>query len=279
MRVLTVILSVLVTASHAQDPAHASPPTATEEIHFESGDFTLVGDLLTPPGSGPHPTIVYVWGSGPTDRTRRVERSRILRSFLDAGFAVALYDKPGSGSSTGVFDRSRLLAQRAAILTDALAMLREHPAVRPDAIGLYGSSQASYVMAVAIANDCDPAFVVAWSCPMQSSLEQSAYLVRNYLLCAGRGEDEAAAAEQAFIARRHARDYEEYAAAARRLDALPEIRDELGWAGAVAKSAFRPVEPSSESFLDPAELLEEHGGFGMPVLALYAENDRQIDPV
>ncbi len=72
MRILTVIVSVLVTASHAQDPAHASPPIAAEEIRFESGDFTLVGDLLTPPGSGPHPTIVYVWGSGPTDRTRHV---------------------------------------------------------------------------------------------------------------------------------------------------------------------------------------------------------------
>jgi len=131
MRILTVIVSVLVRASHAQDPAHASPPTATEKIRFESGDFTLVGDLLTPPGSGPHPTIVYVWGSGPTDRTRHIERSRILHSFLDAGFAVVLYDKPGSGSSTGVLGRSRLLAQRAAIVTDALAMLREHPAVRP----------------------------------------------------------------------------------------------------------------------------------------------------
>ncbi len=173
----------------------------------------------------------------------------------------------------------QLLTQRAAILTDALTVLREHPAVRPDAIGLYGSSQASYVMAVSLANGCDPAFVVAWSCPMQSSLEQSAYLVRNHLLCAGRGEDEAASAEEAFIARRRARDYAEYVAAARLLDALPEIRDELGWAGVVPESAFRAVDPSSESFLDPAELLEERGGFGMPVLALYAENDRQIDPV
>ncbi|HKK69580.1 MAG TPA: hypothetical protein VKA86_00070 [Candidatus Krumholzibacteria bacterium] len=38
----------------------------------------------------------------------------------------------------------------------------------------------------------------------------------------------------------------------------------------MAESAFGPAAVSSESFLDPAELLEEHGGLGMPVLALYA---------
>jgi pimeloyl-ACP methyl ester carboxylesterase len=259
----------------AADPS----PLAAEEVRFTSGDFALVGDLLTPDRPGPHPAIVYVWGSGPTDRKGHMERSRILRSFLDAGYAVYLYDKPGSGSSTGTFDRRRLFAQRAAILGDALAMLRERPELLPDAIGLYGSSQASYVLAVALARGCDPAFLVAWSCPMQSSVEQSAYLVGNYLRCAGRSEEDAAAAERAFIVRGRARSYAEYAAAARLLDSLPEIRDELGWAGVLSEDSFAPADAASEYLMDPAEMLREHGGFTMPVLALYAENDRQIDPV
>lgn len=248
-----------------------------EQITFASGEFQLVGDLLTPPGPPPHPAVVYVWGSGPTDRAGHIERSTILRGFLEAGFAVFAYDKPGSGQSTGRLDRHRKLHQRAEILSEAMRVLARHPDIDARAIGLYGSSQASYVMAIALAQGLDPAFMIAWSCPMQSSLRQSAYLVRQYLLCDGVSEADAMAAEQAFIARRRAQTYADYRKAAEFLDGLAAIRDGLGWAGVVSEEQFAPADTlASESFLDPAALIT---GFDMPVLALFAANDRQIDPV
>jgi pimeloyl-ACP methyl ester carboxylesterase len=217
-----------------------------------------------------------VWGGGPTNRKVHIERSQVLRIFLDAGFAVLLYDKPGSGGSTGELDSRRLFAERAAILIDAVDLLKRRDAVRPDGIGLYGSSQASYVMAIALRRAADVAFMIAWSCPMESSIEQSAYLVRNYLLCEGLSAGAADAAESAFLQRGRARSYTEYREAAVYLDSIPAVRDGLGWAGVVAEEHFAPADTTSETFFDPSEPL---ASAKIPVLALYAENDRQIDPV
>jgi pimeloyl-ACP methyl ester carboxylesterase len=256
--------------------AEPEPGHDREGIRFSSGRFELVGDLLMPRGARPCPVIIYVWGSGPTNRKAHIDRSPILKTFLANGFAVLLYDKPGSGSSTGEFQRGKLFEELAAILIDAIGFLKQHDAVDPDAIGLYGSSQASYVMAAALARTKDVAFMIAWSCPMQSSIEQSAYLVRNYVLCDGRSREEAAAAEDAYLRRGRAQSYAEYLAAAKVLEGIPAIRDSLGWAGIVSEDDFEPADTTSESFFDPSVAV---ASLGIPILAIFAENDKQIDPV
>jgi pimeloyl-ACP methyl ester carboxylesterase len=268
------ILALTAACALAQDDAALS--FDREEIRFAHDQFELVGDLLTPIGNQPHPAVVYVWGSGRTNRNAHIERSQVLRGFLDAGFAVFLYDKPGSGSSTGEFDRGRLFEQRASILVASIEVLRQHAVVEPGAIGLYGSSQASYVMAAALAKTSDFAFMIAWSCPMENSIEQSAYLVGNYVLCAGGSPEEGEAAERAYQQRGRARSYPEYLEAAEFLEGIPAIRDGLGWAGIESEENFTPADTTSESFLDPSTMVPS---MVMPVLAFFAENDRQIDPV
>jgi pimeloyl-ACP methyl ester carboxylesterase len=276
MRIVLTACLFLILAADVLTESPEPPGYEREEIRFASGRFTLVGDLLTPQHERPLPAVVYVWGSGPTNRNRHIDRSLILKSFLESGFAVLLYDKPGSGQSTGEFDNSRLFEERAAILIDAIGFLKRHAAIDAEAIGLYGSSQASYVMAVALARTKDVAFMIAWSCPMENSIEQSAYLVRNYALCAGSTPVEADAAERAFRQRGRARSYPEYLAAAKFLDSVPAIRDSLGWAGVVPEEDFAPADTTSESFLDPGVVI---ASLAIPFLALFAENDRQIDPV
>jgi len=262
-------------------PAGATPATESayhrEQIRFSSGRFELVGDLLTPAdGQQSHPAIVYVWGSGPTNRNAHIENSPILKTFLARGFAVLLYDKPGSGQSTGTFDNRHLFAELATILIDAVGRLKQHATVDSSSIGLYGSSQASYVMSVALARTRDIAFVIAWSCPMQNSIDQSAYLVRNYVLCEGGSQDQASAAERAYAQRGCARTYSEYRAAAEVLENIPAIRDGLGWAVVEAEEEFTPADTTSESYLNPSTTV---ASLQIPILALYAENDRQVDPV
>lgn len=247
-----------------------------EEIRFSSGRFELVGDLLTPSEGEWHPVIIYIWGSGPTNRKAHIDNSPVLRAFVASGFAVLLYDKPGSGQSTGEFDHRRLFAERASILIDAIGLLKRHGAIDPDAIGLYGSSQASYVMSVALARTRDVAFVIAWSCPMQNSIDQSAYLVRNYVQCDGSSAEISNEAERAYVQRARARTYAEYRTAAEFLEGIPAIRDGLGWAGVETEAEFTPADTTSESFLDPSTTV---ASLEIPILALYAENDRQIDPV
>lgn len=276
MRTILVacLLLLFANVSRAADPD--GPAWDREEIRFTSGRFTLVGSLLTPRNDPPHPVIVYVWGSGPSNLERHIERSQVLRTFLANGFAVLLYDKPGSGQSTGELDNRRLFEERAGILLDAIAFLKQRDAVDPRAIGLYGSSQASYVMAVALARKPDIAFVIAWSCPMEDSVEQSAYLVGNYVRCEGGSREAADAAEQAYRQRGRARTYAEYRAAAEVLENIPAIRDGLGWAGVASEEEFTPPDATSESFLDPSATV---ASLEIPVLALYAENDKQIDAV
>jgi hypothetical protein len=40
--------------------ARQPQPAKIEEITFKSGEFTLVGDLRTPAGTGPFPVVLFV---------------------------------------------------------------------------------------------------------------------------------------------------------------------------------------------------------------------------
>ena len=276
MRTIVVSGLILCLAQAVVAEDSNAPAFSREEIRFASGRFRLAGDLLTPAGTGSRPAVIYVWGAGPTNRNAHIQNSPVLKTFLARGYAVFLYDKPGSGESTGELDDRHLFKERASILGDALALLKQHAGIDPRAIGLYGSSQASYVMAVALAETNDVAFVIAWSCPMESSIRQGAFLVRNYVLCDGGSAAQATAAEEAYARRARARGYAEYHAAAEVLEGIPAIRDGLGWAGVASEDQFTPADTTSESFLDPGATVTS---LDIPVLALFAENDRQIDPV
>src|SRR5512137_667355 len=76
-------------------------PARIEEITFQSGEFTIVGDLRTPSGTGPFPVVLFVHGSGPADRTLFGVYLPIMERMLRAGYAVFSWDKPGYGESTG----------------------------------------------------------------------------------------------------------------------------------------------------------------------------------
>src|SRR5512144_965084 len=89
--------------------APATPPAfgAVEELTFQSGPFTVVGDLRLPAGSGPFPVVLFVHGAGPADRTGFMGLYLpIMEHMLQAGFATFAWDKPGTGKSTPELDES-----------------------------------------------------------------------------------------------------------------------------------------------------------------------------
>ena len=92
---LVTILSLVMAACTRQPQ-----PARIEEITFQSGEFTLVGDLRTPSGTGPFPVFLFVHGSGPADRTLFGGYLPIMERMLGAGYAVFSWDKPGTGQST-----------------------------------------------------------------------------------------------------------------------------------------------------------------------------------
>ena len=59
------LVIVLLLSACAQQPQ----PARIEEITFQSGEFTLFGELRTPAGTGAFPVVLLVNGSGLTDCT------------------------------------------------------------------------------------------------------------------------------------------------------------------------------------------------------------------
>ena len=66
-----------------------------EEVRFQNGQVTLAGTLYVPSGSGPHPAVIFIHGSGDDSReTYRYYADILARR----GIAVLIYDKRGVGA-------------------------------------------------------------------------------------------------------------------------------------------------------------------------------------
>jgi len=255
-----------------------SPSQSTEEIVFHSGPFKVVGDLKLPEGRGPHPVVLFVHGDGPNNRTSGGTYVPIIERMLRAGYATFAWDKPGTGESTGQIDRSRLLEQRSQIVLDAIAMLKKRPDVDAQQIGLWGISQAGYVMPVVLSRSDDVAFMIAVSCPGVAGVDQGAYLVSAQAVCAGLPEDDAERVESLLSAVERARTYDEYVRYKEQLAAYPTL-------GALVELGFnmrvRPEEewhlhdPGGDYFWNPIDIIQRTT---IPVLAFFGAKDTQVDP-
>jgi hypothetical protein len=107
---------------------------------------------------------------------RRESNEPIIERMLRAGYATFAWDKPATGESTGKIDRSRLIEQRSQIVLDAIAVLKECPEIDAQQLGLWGISQAGYVMPTVLTRSDDIAFMIAVSCPGGPGVDQGAYL-------------------------------------------------------------------------------------------------------
>lgn len=93
----------------------------SEAVTFRNGAVTLSGSLYVPTTPGKHPAIVFLQGSGPEIRWGA---NRFWSDyFARRGVAALIYDKRGSGESTGDWKTSTFddLANDAAA---AIALLR-----------------------------------------------------------------------------------------------------------------------------------------------------------
>lgn len=87
--------------------ATATPdlPYAVEEVNWPLDDTTMAATLTLPPGDGPFPSVVFVAGSGPTDRDwnspllpgRNGSAALLADQLTRAGYATLRYDKRFTG--------------------------------------------------------------------------------------------------------------------------------------------------------------------------------------
>jgi hypothetical protein len=288
---LSIVVLTLLIAGCGQPAATPTPtpmptPTATtapatgpskEEIRFQSGHFELVGELRLPARGGKHPSIIMVHGDGPATRNGAVPFRPTIDIFLRNGYAAFSWDKPGSGESTGEFDSEHRLTQRATILADAIRVLAAHPDVDSARIGLWGISQAGWVMPWALELADAVAFMIVVSGGGEDSIEQMAYRYGQKLVSAGRTSEQAAILEENLARACKATQYAQYRQATEKILQIPSLESAIGIRLELQEEdGWRPWPRDIDSFLDPMDIIEHTT---IPVLAFFGELDPDVDPV
>ena len=119
---------------------------------FATGDNRLSGTVWLPDGD-PIAAVVLVHGDGPQDRTLHGGYPPLVNLLLDHGIAVASWDKPGVGASSGNWLDQTMTdrADEARAALNALAIMVPGDVPR----GAIGFSQAGWVLPKLSAKDTD----------------------------------------------------------------------------------------------------------------------------
>lgn len=143
-----------------------------EEVTFSNGDVALAGTLLLPIGQTKKtPAVVLVHGSSPNERTTYKSWAR---RFADNGIAALVYDKRGSGGSTGN-TRAASMENLADDAIGGVKMLRLRSDIDADRVGIAGHSQGGWIAPLAAARTSDVAFVIVSGAAAVTPAEQSIY--------------------------------------------------------------------------------------------------------
>ncbi|MDX2041398.1 MAG: alpha/beta fold hydrolase [Acidobacteriota bacterium] len=152
-----------------------------EEVRFPNGDITLAGTLIKPMTAGPHPVIVWLSGRGSSNR----QDSPTLRVLAEHGIASLIYDKRGSGQSTGNFAKATFNE----LVGDALAAVRflaQRKDINAKQIGLSSQSAGGWVAPVVVTQSEVPiAFVITTVGPAESLYNQQAHAYQYWVRTGG----------------------------------------------------------------------------------------------
>lgn len=145
-----------------------------ERVSIPFGDIVLDGVLATPSG-GERPVglVVFVHGDGPIDATYDGFYRPIWESFARAGYASLSWTKQGVDGAPGNWLNQSMQA-RADEVAAAISWASQRPDIDSDRIGLWGASQAGWVMPKVARQDPSLCFMIAVS-PAINWTEQGRY--------------------------------------------------------------------------------------------------------
>jgi dienelactone hydrolase len=158
-------------------------PYDSVDVTFRNGDVTLAGTLCIPRSSGRHPAVVLLHGSG--GETRWGTNRFIADRFARLGTAALVFDKRGSGASTGDWKSASYddLADDALAGIDLLASRFDIDSKR---IGLHGHSEGGIIAPIAaIHAPSKIAFIVAEDTVAGLVRDQDVYRVSHAIREAG----------------------------------------------------------------------------------------------
>ncbi len=141
-----------------------------ETVSFANVGTMLAGALLRPYSPSPVPAVVLMHGSSPGEREfYRVYADRFVR----AGIAALIYDKRGTGASTGSADST--LEDRAGDAAAALRFLRARRDIDTDSVGLWAFSNGTWSAPMVAARIDGVAFMVVVGAAGVSGAEAETY--------------------------------------------------------------------------------------------------------
>ncbi|MFH9426137.1 alpha/beta hydrolase family protein [Streptomyces sp. NPDC017529] len=144
-----------------------------QRVTIRHGGHTLNGVLATPKdGRKRHGLVVNIHGDGPVNATHDDGYKPLWEANAKAGYATLSWDKPGvTGAPGNWLDQS--MDDRADEAAAAVAWARARPDIDGDRIGLWGASQAGWVLPK-VAAKTPVSFVIAVS-PAINWLRQGRY--------------------------------------------------------------------------------------------------------
>lgn len=181
-----VILDLQAEASETWH-VEGSPRVVAQEIQFRNGEAHLAGTLYLPENGDHLPAVVALHGA--SDATRKSAIYRHLREGLPAmGFAVLVYDRRGSGDSTGTLNGIdyKTLADDAIAGQSALAKV---PRIDAKRIGFWGFSQGGWLAVLAASRSPSTAFAISISAPLVTPEQQMQFATTNLLTVRGYSQE------------------------------------------------------------------------------------------
>lgn len=228
------------------------------DITYSWSGLDLAGTLHLPEANPPHPAVLMMQGSGPTDRDSDGYFPPIRQAFLSHGLATYAFDKPGVGRSTGDW-RDYALEGRADQSIAALDMLASHPLLDASRIGIWGHSQGGWLAQIIASRIPNLPLAIASSGPSIDIERQDLYGCEHTMRAGGHDDAEVGEAlgflDAVHAAARRGDPYRvvetEILATARQArwyGSYLTIEDPEGWAmiGRFASEAYDPIETMSQ---------------------------------
>lgn len=254
------------------------------ETHFAGRGERLRGRLVLPQGDGPVPIAVIVHGS---EDYSGVDFYAAQHLFPALGVGVFVYDKRGTGQSTGTYTQDFHLLSDDAVA--ALHEARRLAGLRAARVGFLGGSQAGWVAPLAASKTDHAAFVVVGYGMADSPLAEDRDQVMLDLRRAGYGEQVMAKAREiteataAVVASRREADWERLEALRRRYAGepwYPAIKGEFS--GLLLQHTREQIEATAAQhdkgttwIYDPLPVLR---ALRIPQLWILAGADREAPP-
>lgn len=250
-------------------------PHTTNLLSFDSDKFTLRAELKLPAlDKKTYPLVIMVHGDG--NGFIRYH-NKLKYSFHAAGYATLIWDKPGNGGSSGLLSDDNLLEERSSILLKAIEEMKKHPKINPESIGLWGISQASYVIPKVLGKTNDIKFVILTGAAGENGINQTAYFVSRQILCEGFSEEEAEEARELVVQVSSAKTYEDYKKYGQiLLEKYPIVKKLDYMAGILPEDKWKAKETESLSYFNPIDVIQKTT---IPTLVFLGELDKNVNPI